>query len=124
MLGKFVKFKKRSDESINDIVTFQLAEANEIADIIIERIEKKIHILKELESDVDRKIAILEHLLKRVELVNVPSLERVDRYEEILHLKNKGFKLQEISRLLNIPVGEVELFLNLRKNHPQAKLSQ
>lgn len=124
MLSKIIKFKSESKDTLNNMITFQLAEANEIADLIIQRIDQRINVLKKIESDVDRKIAILEQLLKRIECITIPSSVRTDRYDEIVYLKEKGFELQEISRLLDIPLGEVELFFNLKKSQAKAKLSQ
>ncbi len=124
MLSKIIKLKSESKDTLNNMITFQLAEANEIADLIIQRIDQRINVLKKIESDVDRKIAILEQLLKRIECIMIPSSVRTDRYDEIVYLKEKGFELQEISRLLDIPLGEVELFLNLKKSQAKAKLSQ
>ncbi len=116
MLDKLIKFKDRNKNRDNNLMAFQLAEANEIADLLIQRIELKIKALMELESAVDKKIAILERLLQRAESIKIPSSTRADKYDEILYLKNKGLKTEEVAKLLAIPVGEVELFLNLKKN--------
>lgn len=118
MLDKLIKFKDKNinKNRDNNLITFQLAEANEIADLLIQRIEVKIKALTELETAVDKKIAILERLLQRSESIKIPSSSRDDRYDEILYLKNKGLKTEEVAKLLAIPVGEVELFLNLKKN--------
>lgn len=124
MLDKLIKFKDRNKNRDNNLITFQLAEAKEIADLLIERLEEKINTLKELELSVDKKIAIIERLLQRADSIKIPSLARTDRYEEILYLKNKGFKIEEIAKLLDIPAGEVELFLNLKNNQLQANLSR
>lgn len=124
MFDKLIKFKNRNKNRDNNLMTFQLAEAKEIADLLIERFEEKINTLKELELSVDKKIAILEKLLQRADSIKIPSLTRTDRYEEILYLKNKGLKIEEIAKLLDIPAGEVELFLNLKNNQLQANLSR
>jgi len=121
MLGKFIKFKDKNNS--NSLMAFQLAEAKEITDILIERIEEKIDILKELEVSVDKKIAILERLVQRAESVKMPSLTRNDRYDEIFYLRKKGLNIEEIAKLLGIPAGEVELVINLNKNKLQANLS-
>ncbi len=116
MFNKLIKFKGKSEVANNNIMSFQLAEAQEIADLLIERIEQKISTLKDLESAIDKKILIIERLLQRADSIKIPSLTRTDKYDEILYLKNKGMKIEEISKLLDIPAGEVELFLNLKKN--------
>lgn len=124
MLDKLIKFKGKNNDRDNNLMSFQLAEAKEIADLLIQRIEDKINALKELENAVDKKIAIIEKLLQRADLIKIPSLHRTDRYDEILYLKNKGLKIEEIVKLLDIPAGEVELFLNLKNNQLQANLSR
>lgn len=124
MFDKLIKLKNRNKNRDNNLMTFQLAEAKEITDLLIERLEEKIKTLKELELSVDKKIAIIERLLQRADSIKIPSLARTDRYEEILYLKNKGLKIEEIAKLLDIPAGEVELFLNLKNNQSQANLSR
>ncbi len=126
MFDKLIKLKDTNINKCNNLMTFQLAEANEIADIIIGRIEEKINTLRELEITVDKKIAILEKLLQRAESLKMPSINKADRYDEITYLKTKGLTLEEISKLLGIPLGEAELILNLRKKslHRQANLSR
>lgn len=114
MIDKIIKLKGK-DQSNNNIISFQLAEAQEIADLLIEKIEVKINTLKQLESEIDKKILIIEKLLQRADTIKIPSL-RTDKYDEILYLKNKGMKITEIAKLLDIPAGEVELFLNMKKN--------
>lgn len=116
MLEKLIKLKNRNREEESNLISFQLAEASEISDLLIERIQQKINLLKEFESSIDKKIIILEKLLERAEKIRIPSTSRTDRYDEILYLKNKGFKTDEISKLLDVPIGEVELFLQLKKD--------
>lgn len=43
------------------------------------------------------------------------SARPVDRRHQVLTMSRNGFALDEIVRRLNIPKGEVELILNLRK---------
>ncbi len=124
MLNKFIRLKDSKKKSEN-ILAFQLAEANEITDILINRIEEKINTLRELEIAVDKKIAILEKLLQRAESLKAPSFIRDDRYDEIIYLKTKGLSLEEISKLLDIPLGEAELIVNLKSSRNcQANLSR
>jgi hypothetical protein len=124
MLHKLINLKDMNKNKGDKLLAFQLAEANEIADMIISRIEDKVNTLKELEIAVDKKIAILEKLLQRVESLKMPSFIRDDRYDEIMYLKTKGFSIEEISKLLNIPIGEAELILNLKSNKSRANLSK
>lgn len=124
MIDKLIKLKNNNQNKGTNLLTFQLAEASEIADMLIDRIEEKINILKQLEINVDKKIAILEKLLERAESPKMTSLYRADRYDEIVYLQTKGLSLEEISKLLDIPLGEAELTLNLKKGQRQANLSR
>ncbi|NIQ00524.1 MAG: hypothetical protein GWM98_09110, partial [Nitrospinaceae bacterium] len=42
-------------------------------------------------------------------------LKQVDKYGEVVRLASHGLTAGEISKRLDLPVGEVELALNLRK---------
>lgn len=124
MIDKIIKLRDTNKNKGDKLLTFQLAEASEIADILIDRIEEKINILKQLEINIDKKIAMLERLLQRAESLKMPSPNRTDRYDEIMYLKRKGFGLQEIAKLLDIPLGEAELILNLKSSQHRANLSK
>lgn len=123
MLSKLINLRDSKKNKGDNLMAFQLAEVNEIADILIARIEEKINTLQQLEMAIDKKTAILEKLLQRAESLKMPSLSRNDRYEEIIYLKNKGLTLEEISKLLDIPLGEAELILNLKSSQRKANLS-
>ncbi|MCX8031332.1 MAG: hypothetical protein N3A59_07135 [Thermodesulfovibrionales bacterium] len=114
MIDKLIKIKNKDYSKKPDFISYQLTEAQEIADLLIEKIESKIKTLKQLEAEIDKKILILEKLLQKTKTIKIPSL-RSDNYDEIIFLTNKGFTPPEISNLLDIPIGEVELFLNLRR---------
>jgi hypothetical protein len=121
-LGKKIRmfkriFRRKGED--NDLLTRELVEVKEIADIIFERLEKKIGALKAIEASVDEKIATFEKFNKTDISVgpypeSINSLEvESHRQQKIVALKQRGLKIDEIVNILDIPVGEVELILNL-----------
>lgn len=98
-----------------ELLTVELAEAREIADIILKKIERKIEVLEAIESSVDEKILTLQRLIDRIEILKDSSLP-VDREREVMKLHRRGLKIDEIAEILDIPSGEVELILNLQSN--------
>jgi len=111
MLRRF--FRSRSGNKERDLLTIEIAEVKEIADIIFKRLEEKIEVLRAIETSVDEKMGTLERLILRAESI-MPRLEAIDRQHEIVALSRKGLKITEIADILDIPAGEVELTLNLQ----------
>ena len=95
-----------------ELLAPELSEIKDIADILFGRIEKKIEELKNIEVIVDEKIKILEDLIKRAESLTSSSESSV-HFREVIILNEKGLKIDEIARILDMPAGEVELILNL-----------
>lgn len=95
-----------------ELVTVELAEAREIADIILKKIEKKVEVLEAIESSVDEKILTLQRLIDRLEALKGDTFP-VNREKEVVKLNEKGLKIDEIAEILDMPRGEVELILNL-----------
>lgn len=97
----------------------EVMEIQEIAEKLVERIERKIETLKRIEAQADEKIALLDGLISRWKHLQERPLEteggrRKDLQQgEVLSLARKGFNAEEISRILDLPRGEVELILNL-----------
>ncbi|MFN3396513.1 MAG: DUF6115 domain-containing protein [Thermodesulfovibrionales bacterium] len=107
-------FKRRKDLlKGRELVTIELAEAREIADIILRKIEKKIEVLKAIESSVDEKILTLQRLIDKIEILKTDAPPN-DREREVIKLHSRGLKNDEISEILDIPAGEVDLILNLQ----------
>jgi len=96
-----------------ELVTVELSEAKEIADLIIKKIEKKIEVLEAIESSVDEKILTLQRLIDRIEILKEDAIP-VDRERQVINLYKRGMSIEEISETLGIPAGEVELILNLQ----------
>ena len=111
MISKYNIFKKTGGKEKN-LLALELAEVEEIADIIFKRLNRKIEVLESIEASVDEKIAKLEFLIKKVESLETPA-SPIDRHNEILSLGQRGLKSREIAGSLDIPIGEVELVLSL-----------
>lgn len=101
--------KKRKEDAL---LAMELAEVNEVANLIFKRLERKIEILEAIEASVDSKIALLEKLLHQAEALKLPT-DKINRSHEILSLRDKGLKIDEIASVLDMPLGEVDLILNL-----------
>lgn len=95
-----------------ELVTIELAEAREIADLIVKKIERKIEVLEAIESSVDEKILTLQRLIDRLEILKDSAIS-IDREKEVVRLLEKGLRINEIAETLDLPVGEVELILRL-----------
>ena len=104
---------KRSKDKAADLLTLELAEVKDIADLIFKRLNRKIEVLEAIEASVDEKLKALEKLIQKAESCKT-SLSKLDRHSEILSLGRRGMKSREIADNLDIPVGEVELILSLR----------
>ncbi len=94
------------------LLLMELSEIKEISDIIFEKIEKQIDVLKTIEASVDQKIAVLNKL-KEGEEAPEKQTDEADRLSEIRSLRRKGLGIREIADALKIPAGEVELMINL-----------
>ncbi|HET6514393.1 MAG TPA: hypothetical protein VFG09_04475 [Thermodesulfovibrionales bacterium] len=112
MLKKVLKAKEKERHKEENLLSLELAEVKDVADLIFRRLEKKIEVLEAIESSVDEKIAILEKLLQQAESVKTPS-DSMNRKHEIIALKRRGLKIDEIASILDMPVGEVQLVVNL-----------
>jgi hypothetical protein len=95
----------------------EVLEINEIAEKLVERLDRKITALKTVEALADQKIALLDGLITKFKKMNY-SLEKTEspgegRQQEVHTLAEKGFSTDQIARILELPSGEVELILNL-----------
>jgi hypothetical protein len=98
------------------LLLLELAEIKEISDKLFERIEKKIEVLKALEASVDEKIVALRKLGQEGIAIDTLSAG-TDQRPAVISLKEKGLSSQEIAATLGMPLGEVELILNLNKDY-------
>ena len=103
--------------SVKRDVTLELTEICEIAEKMINRMENKLKILKRVEAQMDQKIAILDGLMTRMKHMNMmdesAKTPEKNSPEDVRSLAGKGFKPEQIARILDLPSGEVELILNL-----------
>lgn len=114
-------FKKPSEKSpskknpqTKDMLSSEMAELEEIADRLFLRIEKRVHSLLEIEKRLDAKIARLEQLMSSNDDAPVRT-KTPGNSDEIARLYAKGLKIDDIADILDIPRGEVELVLRLKK---------
>lgn len=116
MLKNILKPDKKGLSKAKDVLTLEVAELQEIAEKLFQRIDGKIKALKAAEKSADKKIERLSKLLERLEDLDLPAdLAMAPRYREIKNLAKKGLKVDEIANILDIPVGEVELIMDLDK---------
>ncbi len=95
----------------------EVMEINDIAEKLFVRIEQKIKALKNAEARADEKIALLDGLINKFKKMN-DAPDRLSSVgegpqNEVQSLFEKGFKAEQIARILDLPSGEVELILNL-----------
>ena len=64
---------------------------------------------------IARNFGDIEERLLSLTTAESDSTRPVDRRYQVLTMSRNGFALDEIVRRLNIPKGEAELILNLRK---------
>jgi hypothetical protein len=93
------------------LLTLELSEVKEIADLIFKRLEEKINVLEAMEASIDKKTERLEKLIQRVETIKAPAVG-IERQHEIIALEQRGMKICEIADILDMPAGEVELIFN------------
>ncbi len=96
-----------------ELLSLELSEVKDIADIIFKRLNRKIEILEAIENSVDEKIKVLEKLIQKAEAAQ-SSLSKLDCHGEIVLMGRKGMSSREIAETLDVPVGEVDLILNLK----------
>jgi hypothetical protein len=95
-----------------------LSEIDAITEKLVSRVEQKIKTLKALNAEADQKIAILDGLITKYKSLASPSPVEAPAGErhsqgEVRVLAGKGFGADQIARILDLPLGEVELILNL-----------
>jgi hypothetical protein len=95
-----------------------LSEIDAITEKLVSRVEHKIKTLKALNAEADQKIAILDGLITKYKSLAPPSPAEAPAGErssqgEVRALAGKGFGADQIARILDLPLGEVELILNL-----------
>jgi hypothetical protein len=72
-----------------------------------------------MESSIDKKIAAFESLIQQADSIKTSGEVR-NRPHEIMALYGKGMKAEDIAAVLVMPVGEVQLILELQTASAQA----
>jgi len=116
MLRQIIKRREKSTnvKSKKELLTLELAEIEEIAQRLFNRIDERINTLKSVSAEVDEKISAFESLLQKVKEINLPpELSTDTRRKTVIALSKKGLKIDEIASIFDMPRGEVELMLEL-----------
>jgi hypothetical protein len=74
-------------------------------------LDQKLTVLRKAVGDADGRRRELEFLEQKMHDQKLSS----DQLTDILILANQGFAVEEIATRLNVPVGEVQLVIGLRK---------
>ena len=80
--------------------------------VLLSRVEERLVALEDAIRAADERIACLESLVREVESI-VPVSRDVLGREEVAALASRGMAASDIAALLEMPVGEVELVLNM-----------
>jgi hypothetical protein len=119
MVSLFASSKKSENELQQRLLTRERAEIRQISDIVVKKIEKKIEMLQAMELSIDKKIAAFESLIQQAEAIKTSGDVR-NRPHEIMTLYGKGMKAEDIAAALAMPIGEVQLILELQTSCAQA----
>ena len=101
-----------------------LTEALEISSRLSGDVEKKRKLLLTFMEKLDREKDILNEFLneykalsseKNIEQLKPSTPDSINRYSEAVRLAKTGLSVEEIASRVNIPIGEIELVLSLRK---------
>jgi DNA-binding NarL/FixJ family response regulator len=116
MLKKLTRIQNEQKQAAQKLLALQVTEIEEISEKLFTKMEEKMKSLRDIEARLDRKIAVLEELMQRVEKAEISSNQAIDsRYREITDLAAQGLNIDAIAGVLDIPKGEIELILSLRK---------
>jgi uncharacterized protein len=113
MVNLFASSARVENEKQQRMLTRERAELRQISDIVIKKLEKKIELLQAMESTIDKKIAAFEGLIQQAESIKTKG-DAGNRPHEIMALHGKGMKAEDIAAVLVMPVGEVQLILELQ----------
>jgi len=113
MVRNILTSKSREElDKQKGLLTLELSEVREISDLIFRKLEKKMQALEAMEASIDKKMAALDRMIQRAEALRMPGAG-VNRQHEIVALKERGLSPAEIAEILDMPVGEAELILEL-----------
>jgi uncharacterized protein len=119
MLNIFTSSARAENEKQQRMLVRERTEIRQISDIVIRKLEKKIELLQAMESSIDKKIAAFETLVQQAQSIRSGG-DGKDRPHEIMALSGKGMNATDIAAALAMPVGEVQLILDLQGTGGQA----
>ncbi|MBW2043346.1 MAG: hypothetical protein JRI96_00465 [Deltaproteobacteria bacterium] len=127
-LRKFVYFQRENLlETATDKVGPFLTEAKRVAGQFRLQLKEKHRLVKSLNEELDRRIASLNVLLNRADVLlssgigsERPSasgnlIPSNSQQSQIIGLAKQGRNAKEIAKMLSLPRGEVELVLELKR---------
>lgn len=106
-----------------------LSDADQASENFSEEIKKKYDTIKNISTELDRRIDSINMLLNRADIIlshngkkdvqaDQPAKSILLKQKEIVELDDKGCDVEEIANRLLIPKGEVKLILDLNKKRP------
>ena len=101
---KFNSFEPNFEEYNNDI--FAVKKKCEELETEIKKLKEFVHKYEEIKKDLSR----LAFQIKDSQLTKLSNITRQEE-EKILSLYKSGSSIEDISKELNIPTGEIELIL-------------
>ena len=122
-------FEEVNEEKLNvlsDSINQMIKESKRILNEMHERIEEQKRSLERMTEKLDRKKEEIDLSMKKVD----GSLHRLkkdsdetfltddenhDKYQQVISLARKGLTVEEIEKRVQLPRGEVELILDLKK---------
>ncbi len=130
---------KREDKSLKERAT-QIEEWTELKNTLETSVQEALRVSNRIQKDIQSKqqaasqitqvvekekkalLSLLEEIKSKNSFSNSSSVnERFqepwlnDKYSKAVQLSSQGFSPQEIAKKINLPIGEVELVLSLRK---------
>ncbi len=111
--GKRLAEMRELDVSLRQLLT----DAAETSNKIGREIERKRFLAAEIFATLENEKSSLTRLIQEfnAERKKIPVPVPNDKYTEAFKLAQTGLSAEEISRRTNIPLGEIELALSLRK---------
>lgn len=96
-----------------DLIALEIAEMHQLAERLLKKLESRITVIESAEKRIDKKLERLELLIEKAEHLHVSGSPSAARNREIQALVQKGLKVDEIAKILDMPRGEIELILSL-----------
>ncbi|MFH0926911.1 MAG: hypothetical protein V1872_14975 [bacterium] len=111
-------------ESLVDNLNELVEEFQGLSKKTLDNIADKVKTVDKTSRILDKKIEELKNILSQANIVistqstikNIVNDKMQERRTKVIELKKQGMGLKEISKMLEIPEGEVNLILNLKKD--------